>query len=135
VGNIVVQNAGYSLGVSALVLSGTQAGFGAIASTTSSQSVSLSTTSPGSLVLAVNSDGGSVMAAAAPLTPIYYALDSSGHHASGYQIVSTASTITPTFSGGLRPSITAVEFAAVPEPSTILLLGAFGSMLFLRRRR
>jgi hypothetical protein len=29
----------------------------------------------------------------------------------------------------------AAEFTAVPEPSTILLLGALGSLVFLRRRR
>jgi len=135
VGDLVVTDDGYSLGVSAMVLSGTASGFGASATSNSSSSVSLTTTSANSLVLAGYSDGGASATAVSPLTEIYSGLVGSGYHASGYQIVSTASTITPTFSVGSRPSITAAEFTAVPEPSTILLLGALGSLVFLRRRR
>ena len=64
VGDLVVQDDGYSLGVSALVLSGTAADFGATNSSTSAAMVSLTTTSAGSLVLAGYSDGSSSAVAA-----------------------------------------------------------------------
>jgi len=136
VGDLVVQDPGYSLAVSALVLSGTTDGFGATNLSTSAATVSLTTTSADSLVLAGYSDGSSSAVAASPLTSIFSATFGSGNHASGYQIVDAASTITPTFTtDGNRPSIVVAEFTAIPEPSTTALLGLGGLALILRRRK
>lgn len=138
VGDLVVQDPGYSLGVSALVLSGTAAGFGDTASSKSATTVSVTTTSADSLVLAGYSDGSSSAVAASPLTGLVFAdggTFGSGNHAAGYQLVGAASTITPTFTtSGARPSTVAAEFTAVPEPS-VALLGALGALALIRRRR
>ena len=137
VGDLVVQDPGYSLGVSALVLSGTAADFGATNSSNSAAMVSLTTTSAGSLVFAGYSDGSSSAVAASPLTPVFGGGVGSGNHASGYQSVATVSTINPAFTtSAARPSTVAAEFtAAVPEPSTTALLGLGGLALILRRRK
>jgi hypothetical protein len=138
VGDIVIQDPGYSLAVSALVLSGTAADFGATNSSTSAATVSLTTTSAGSLVFAGYSDGSSSAVAASPLTPVFGGLVGSGNHASGYQSVATISTINPAFTtAAARPSTVAAEFtaAAIPEPTTTALLGLGGLALILRRRK
>ena len=138
VGDIVIQDPGYSLAVSALVLSGTAADFGATNSSISAATVSLTTTSAGSLVLAGYSDGSSSAVAASPLTPIFGGDIGSGKHASGYQSVATVSTINPAFTtAAARPSTVAAEFtaAAIPEPTTTALLGLGGLALILRRRK
>jgi hypothetical protein len=138
VGDLVVQDPGYSLGVSALVLSGTAADFGATNSSNSAAMVSLTTTSAGSLVFAGYSDGSSSAVAASPLTPVFGGKVGSGNHASGYQSVATVSTINPAFTtAAARPSTVAAEFtaAAIPEPTTTALLGLGGLALILRRRK
>jgi hypothetical protein len=62
--------------------------------------------------------------------------DGSASYGTGYQSISSAGTATPSFTSTTeRPNMVAAEFTAVPEPSTILLLSAVGSLILLRRRR
>ena len=136
VGDIVIQDPGYSLAVSAVVLSGTTVGFGNIASSNSADFVNINA-SAGSVIVAGYSDGsGSTHVADSPLIDIGNGHFGSGGHAHGYQEVASAAALTPTFSStGSRPSTVAAEFTAVPEPSTTALLGLGGFALILRRRK
>jgi hypothetical protein len=123
----------------AWVLSGTAAGHGASGGATGT-STSLTTTANDSWVLAhATVAGTTVPTAQFPLTlglteTNPYNAGSETSIGSGYQTVATSGTsLSPTFDVG--DTTVAVEFTAVPEPSTILLLGALGSLTFLRRRR
>ena len=144
---------GYGMGVTIMGLSGTALGHGATGGTESSSSTSLTTTASNSFVIASIlapgevGNGLTVPAAqssfsAGPGTLIDYssALDSA--IGTGYQTIASSGTnLTPTFYIGattfdIAATTVAAEFlAAIPEPSTTLLLGVLGSMLLLRRRR
>jgi len=119
VGDIVVQDPGYSLAVSAVVLSGTAPGVGDTASSATQDFVNLDTAA-GSVVVAGSSDGSSSdNAVVAPLVEIGSGAVGSGGHVHGYQEVATAGAYTATFLvTGDRPSTAGAEFRAAPPVST-----------------
>jgi hypothetical protein len=123
----------------AWVLSGTASGHGAGNGSLGS-STSLTTTGANSWVLAHATVAGTTAPTAqSPLTAGLtivnpYNETAETGNGTGYQtIASSGTSLTPTFDIG--NTTVAAEFTAVPEPSTILLLGALGSLVFLRRRR
>ena len=136
VGDIVVQDPGYSLGVSAVVLSGTADGVGNIASSNSSETVNINA-SANSVIVAGYSDGGTLQTPVSPLVEIGSGLIGSGNHSHAYQEVATATALTPTFTttSNERPSTVAAEFVNVPEPGSLALLGLGGLLVASRRRR
>jgi hypothetical protein len=119
VGDIVVQDPGYSLAVSAVVLSGTAPGVGDTASSATQDFVNLDIAA-GSVVVAGSSDGSSLdNAVVAPLVEIGSGTVGSGGHVHGYQEVATAGAYTATFLvTGDRPSTAGAEFRAAPPVST-----------------
>ncbi|MGA0900778.1 MAG: hypothetical protein ACO3SO_10265 [Luteolibacter sp.] len=96
----------------------------------------------GSFVVAAinaNNDGTPSLAATSELTDLAYATSGtnalSSRQATGYaQITSADPSYLIEFSSQTSPSLTAVEFTAIPEPSAALL-GGMGALLLLRRRR
>lgn len=116
-GDLVVnsKNTGaYSLGVSALVLTGTIDGFGATAAA-KTMSTTLTTTSADAFAVAAYTDAGgntSISAVDSPLTEVLRGGVGSASHASGYLQVPAPATVTPSFSGTSadRSSIVAAEF-------------------------
>lgn len=140
-GDLVITDSN-SRGLSATIyaLSNTAAGVGNTASD-GVANVSLTTTVNDSFVLASTTFFGATTAAAqSPLTNGIGADNTYGGAGTryslgtGYQTVATSGTgVTPTFNVGT--STVAVEFLAVPEPSTTALLGLGGLALILRRRK
>ena len=72
----------------------------------------------------------------APLSELYYGNTSGSSAAGAHQITGAPGAVTPTIydlTNGAG-SVIAARWAAIPEPSAAIL-GAFGSLLLLRRRR
>jgi len=120
----------------AYALSGTLPAFGATSSALNSTSTSITTTAPNSLVIATFNDSGDpdegsnfaeLPTATAPLTPVSSGTWGGGRrwggHASGYEQVASAGTVTPSFTttaDNHEFSIAAAEFLAAggPPPPT-----------------
>jgi hypothetical protein len=119
VGPIVVEDPGYSLAVSAVVLSGTAAGVGATTSSVTQDFVNLDIAA-GSVVVAGSSDGSSSdNTVVAPLVELGSGNFGSGGHVHGYQEVPTAGAYTASFEvSGSRPSTAGAEFPAASTAST-----------------
>lgn len=124
-GDLVVNNSGgpYSMGVSAIVLTGTIAGHGETA-TAQAMTTGLSTKGKKAFVVAAyTNSGGSISAVDPPLTKVLRGDVGSASHASGYQHEPVPGTVKPSFSGSSleRSSIVAVEFTPVtpanPSPA------------------
>jgi hypothetical protein len=135
--------------VSVFGLTGTLDGLGAVNGTSyngaGTYSTSITTTGNDSLVIAgiqnsgANNSSGSANVVG-PLTLGNEGIWGSnwGQGASGYQFVTTSGTnITPTFTtgNGAYRDVAAVEFLAIPEPSSFALMGlGLGALYVLRRR-
>jgi hypothetical protein len=124
----------------AYVLSGTVGGHGN-SNGSVSDGTSLTTSAANSWVLAhATVSGTTVPTAQSPLTEGLslvnnYNGGSQTSIGTGYQTVASSGTnLTPAFDIG-NTTVAAEFTAAIPEPSTTLLLGVLGSMLLLRRRR
>jgi len=140
---ITVDNAGFGYAVSLLAVSGTALDFG-VFNSGAGASTTLNSASAGSLVVAQHTidNDDTVLSFTSPLTDLLLqhaptdSGDYEGSHISAYANNISAGDFTAAFTGGgTNPSISAVEFTAIPEPSTILLLSAVGSLILLRRRR
>jgi len=141
-GTLDFTNGGYSAGVSFMVLSGTAAGVGNVNSADAT-TLNLNVSANSFMVAAFGDTADADVTVDSPLqtlldidTENVDINDGSASYGTGYQSISSAGTATPSFTSSTsRPNMVAAEFTAVPEPSTILLLGALGSLVFLRRRR
>jgi hypothetical protein len=139
-GTLDFTNGGYSAGVSFMVLSGTASGVGNVNSANAT-TLNLGVSANSFMVAAFGDTADQAVTVDSPLTKLLDSdelpgNDGSASYGTGYQLISSAGTATPSFtSSSSRPNMVAAEFTAVPEPSTILLLGALGSLVFLRRRR
>ena len=141
-GTLVFTNNGYSAGVSFMVLSGTASGVGNVNSANAT-TLNLGVSAGSFMVAAFGDTADAAITVVSPLTTLLNsdALvaagdDGSASYGTGYQSISSAGTATPSFTSTTdRPNMVAAEFTAVPEPSTILLLSAVGSLILLRRRR
>lgn len=139
--------------VSILGLTGTADGIGVVNGTsytggTAPWSTTLTTTGSNSLVIAGFQNSGANNAGTTLATPTAgsgFTLSNNGNWtsnwasaASAYQLVDTSgTTVTPAFEGGgsgTYRDVVAVEFLAIPEPSSALL-GGLGVLALLRRRR
>ena len=128
-------NGGNGVGGAIFGLNGTATGVGSTAVNGSGNSVTIATTGLDSIVVAVGTNNQGTSNAPNPDSPLNLIarIDSgSSAHGSGYQLVPTVTSVSPSFSGGLIT--TAVEFTAIPEPSAALL-GGLGALLLMRRRR
>jgi hypothetical protein len=139
-GTLDFTNGGYSAGVSFMVLSGTASGVGNVNSADAT-TLNLNVSADSFMVAAFGDTADQAVTVDSPLTKLLDSdelpgNDGSASYGTGYQLISSAGTATPSFTSTTdRPNMVAAEFTAVPEPSTILLLGALGSLVFLRRRR
>jgi hypothetical protein len=140
-GTLDFTNGGYSAGVSFMVLSGTAAGVGNVNSADAT-TLNLNVSANSFMVAAFGDTADADVTVNSPLQTLLDVdtdpgfNDGSASYGTGYQSISSAGTATPSFTSTTdRPNMVAAEFTAVPEPSTILLLGALGSLVFLRRRR
>ena len=140
-GTLDFTNGGYSAGVSFMVLSGTAAGVGNVNSANAT-TLNLNVSANSFMVAAFGDTADLAVTVDSPLQTLLDVdadpgfNDGSASYGTGYQSISSTGTATPSFtSSSSRPNMVAAEFTAVPEPSTILLLGALGSLVFLRRRR
>jgi hypothetical protein len=136
--------------VSIIGLSGTAPGIGNTGATWHTQTAagpvdtSLTTTAPNSLVIAMVENSGrnnsaGLPTAVSPLSLIHNGNWGSqwGSGASGFEFVNDAgTTLTPTFNtnAGGNIHVVAVEFLAVPEPSSLVML-ALGAGILIHRRR
>ena len=140
-GTLDFTNGGYSAGVSFMVLSGTAAGVGNVNSADAT-TLNLNVSANSFMVAAFGDTADADVTVDSPLQTLLDVdtdsgfNDGSASYGTGYQLISSAGTATPSFtSSSSRPNMVAAEFTAVPEPSTILLLGVGSSLVFLRRRR
>jgi hypothetical protein len=139
-GTLDFTNGGYSAGVSFMVLSGTAAGVGNVNSADAT-TLNLGVSANSFMVAAFGDTADQAVTVDSPLTKLLDSdelpgNDGSASYGTGYQLISSAGTATPSFTSTTdRPNMVAAEFTAVPEPSTILLLSAVGSLILLRRRR
>jgi hypothetical protein len=139
-GTLDFTNGGYSAGVSFMVLSGTASGVGNVNSANAT-TLNLNVSANSFMVAAFGDTADADVTVDSPLQTLLDSdelpgNDGSASYGTGYQSISSAGTATPSFTSSTsRPNMVAAEFTAVPEPSTILLLGALGSLVFLRRRR
>jgi len=141
-GTLDFTNGGYSAGVSLMVLSGTATGVGSV-NNGDATTLDLAVSAGSFMVAAFGDTADAAITVDSPLTTLLNSDDlvaagddGSASYGTGYQSISSAGTATPSFTSSTsRPNMVAAEFTAVPEPSTILLLGALGSLVFLRRRR
>jgi hypothetical protein len=139
-GTLDFTNGGFSAGVSFMVLSGTAAGVGNVNSADAT-TLNLNVSANSFMVAAFGDTADADVTVNSPLQTLLDVdadgfNDNSASYGTGYQSISSTGTATPSFTSSTsRPNMVAAEFTAVPEPSTILLLGALGSLVFLRRRR
>ena len=141
-GTLDFTNGGYSAGVSFMVLSGTASGVGNVNSADAT-TLNLNVSADSFMVAAFGDTADADVTVNSPLqtlldidTENVDINDGSASYGTGYQSISSAGTATPSFTSTTdRPNMVAAEFTAVPEPSTILLLSAVGSLILLRRRR
>tara|TARA_B110000879_G_scaffold50397_1_gene71159 strand:+ start:18813 stop:19556 length:744 start_codon:yes stop_codon:yes gene_type:complete len=135
-GDLIVDlTAGNGIGLSVLALSNTVDGFATTGVNDSGNSTSITTTGLNSFIVAAGErNNSSSLVAEGDLIQVFNGAAGSSSHGSAYQQVAlTGTTITPTFTSG--EGVIAVEFLAVPEPSSTALLGLGGLALILRRRR
>lgn len=125
-------------------LKNTAPGYGATSATGNTNTVSLTTTAADSVVVAsavVNGPPSTFTVSSGSLTPLAESIDAgSAGHASAYLQVASSGTnlsIGSAFNPGPTTAddgIAAVEFLAVPEPTSIAML-VVGGLIGLRRRR
>jgi len=124
---------GSGVGFGAVALSGTKAGGAADSSFSLGTSTSITTTTASEFLMAAGmANGTTAPTASSPLTQLFSGDTGSSSGAAGHRFVTSASTVTPTFTGA--NGVIAASFEAIPEPSAALL-GAIGFLVLLRRRR
>ena len=139
-GTLDFTNGGYSAGVSFMVLSGTAAGVGNV-NFADATTLNVSVATDSFMVATFGDTADFSVDVNSPLTKLLDSDDLPGNdgsasYATGYQLISSAGTATPSFTSGTsRPNMVAAEFTTVPEPSTTALLGLGGLALILRRRK
>lgn len=137
-GDLVINTSSGSangVGGSLFALSGTAAGFG-VSNLSAGGSTTISPAA-GSLVVAVaTKNQGTPPEAQGDLTLQFASGSGSSAVGTGYQSITAAGSISPTFNNS-PDYVAATEFTAVPEPSAFALLaGCFGlTWVMLRRRR
>jgi hypothetical protein len=135
-----VANTSNGSGIGAMSLTNAAAGAPSFIGNAAGNSITYSTLEDNTLVVGASSSNGGGTRLQPLANTLYNAAGWSGEGAAGWSTIATAGSQTDDWFTSVpaapsRPGVVVAGFTAIPEPSAAALLGIFGGLALLRRRK